>query len=73
MQSHVYSDLERSDITPIDQICSKEYTEGVLKAGSIISLIENKKLNPINFFIYCSMSKSFRKEFCLLFKLNMNR
>jgi len=23
---------------------------------------------PINFFIYCSMSKSFRKEFCLLFK-----
>jgi thyrotropin-releasing hormone receptor len=26
---------------------------------------------PIDFFIYCSMSKLFRKEFCLLFKFKL--
>jgi hypothetical protein len=63
MRSYVYNDLERSDITPIDQICSKEFTEGVLKAGSIISIIENKKLNPINFFLYLLQSKQYQEFF----------
>ena len=63
MQSYVYDDLEKSNISPLDQICSKEYTEGVLKAGSVISLLENKKLNPINLFLCLLKSKQYQSFF----------
>jgi hypothetical protein len=63
MQYYVYNDLDRSDITPIEQICSKEYTEGVLKAGAIISMLENKKLNPINLFLHLLQTKQYQEFF----------
>ena len=69
MQSYVYDDLEKSNISPLDQICSKEYTEGVLKAGSVISLLENKKLNPINLFLCLLKSKQYQSFFAETFAL----
>lgn len=63
MHSYVYADLERSDISPLDQICSKEFVEGVLKAGSLISVLENKKLNPINLFLCLLNTKQYQEFF----------
>lgn len=63
MQSYVYSDLERSNVSPVDQICSKEFTEGVLKAGSIISMLENKKLNPTNLFLCLLQTRQYQDFF----------
>ena len=63
MQTYVYTDLERSDISPLDQICSKEFMEGVLKAGALISVLENKKLNPINLFLCLLNTKQYQDFF----------
>lgn len=45
MQHNCFEELENSNANPIDNILSKEFVEGVLKAGSLISVLENKKLN----------------------------
>jgi len=63
MQGYVYSDLERSNVSPVDQICSKEFVEGVLKAGSAISMLENKKLNPTNLFLCLLQTKQYQDFF----------
>jgi len=73
MQSYVYAELERSNCTPIDQICSKEFVEGVLKAGSTISMLENKKLNPTNFFLFLLESKQYQDFFTELTASNSFR
>jgi hypothetical protein len=44
------ADLENSNVTPFDQIRSKEFVEGLLKAGSLISMIENKRINTTALF-----------------------
>ena len=66
-------ELERSDITPLDQICLREFTEGVLKAGSIISILENKKLNPINLFLCLLKSKQYQSFFVEITSCNSFR
>jgi hypothetical protein len=45
MATNLLEELENSNATPLDQIYSKEFIEGVLKAGSLISMLENKKIN----------------------------
>ena len=45
MVNNPLEELENSNVTPLDQIYSKEFIEGVLKAGSLISMLENKKIN----------------------------
>jgi hypothetical protein len=44
-------DLEKSNATPLDNLHSKEYISGLLKAGSLISMIENKKINTTTLFL----------------------
>lgn len=43
-------ELKSSNAAPFAQLHSKEFIEGVLKAGSLISMIENKKINTTTFF-----------------------
>ena len=50
MLSNDSVELENSNATPFDQIHSREFVEGVLKAGSFISMIENKKVNTTTLF-----------------------
>lgn len=45
MATNLLEELENSNATPLDQIYSKEFIDGVLKAGSLISMLENKKIN----------------------------
>jgi len=45
MLTNVIIDQESSHATPLDQIYYKEFVEGMLKAGSLISMLENKKIN----------------------------
>lgn len=45
MQKQLFTDLESSNATPFSQIHSREFVEGVMKAGSLISVMENKKIN----------------------------
>ena len=38
-------DIDSSNSTPVDNVESKEFSDNVLKVGSFISMVENKKLN----------------------------
>jgi hypothetical protein len=44
------ADLDSSNVTPLEQIHIKEFVEGALKAGSFISMLENKKINTTTLF-----------------------
>lgn len=50
MLSDASIDLENSNVNPFDQIRSKEFVEGLMKAGSLISMLENKKINTTALF-----------------------
>lgn len=56
-------ELENSQSTPLDQINTKEFSQSVLKVGSIISMLENKKLNPTNLFLYLLENKNYQQIF----------
>lgn len=45
-----FLELKNSNAAPFNEINSREFIEGVLKAGSLISMIENKKINTTTFF-----------------------
>jgi hypothetical protein len=57
------SDLTTSVTIPSEYVCAKEFEEDVLKAGSVISILENKKLNPINLFLCLLESKQYQDLF----------
>jgi len=76
-------ELIESNAVPIDQICSQEFIENVYRAGSLISVIENKKLNFTNLFVLLlekpeyrdlfveiTSSNSFRESLFMMMKLN---
>jgi len=76
-------DFEHSNINPIDHIQSKDFIEGVLKTGSLISMLENKKINTTvlfsllleradyqKFFTEATSSNSFREALSSLLYLN---
>lgn len=50
MSSKEFNDLENSNASPFSQLNSKEFIEGMLKAGSLISMLENKKINTTTLF-----------------------
>ena len=53
--------LSRND--PLKQICTKEYILGVLKFGSYLSILHNKKLNPSAIFVLILENKNLRDLF----------
>ena len=83
MSANDFNDLENSNASPFSQINSKEFIEGVLKAGSLISMIENKKINTTTlfslllentnyqeFFTEITASDSFREAITSMLYLN---
>jgi hypothetical protein len=54
--------LEHSNASPVDQILMREFVDGALKAGSLISMIENKKINTTMLFSLL-LEKSEYQEF----------
>lgn len=44
-------ELDNSTANPLDRIKSREFIDGVLKAGSLISILENKKINVTTLFV----------------------
>jgi hypothetical protein len=83
---HNYNtELESSNAAPSSHIYSREFVEGVLKAGSFISMIENKKINTTalfslllekteyqEFFTKITSSDSFKEAIMSLLYLNPN-
>ena len=63
MAPTIFSDTENSKASPVDQMLSKEFIDGMLKAGSMISMIENKKLNTAAFFALLLENKSYQEFF----------
>ena len=57
------AELENSNATPFDQIHSREFIEGVLKAGSFISMVENKKINTTTLFSMLLEKVDYQKFF----------
>jgi len=83
MAQDTFMDLENSNAAPFNQIHSKEFIEGVLKAGSFISMVENKKINTTalfslllenshyqEFFTEITSSNSFKEALMSLLYLN---
>jgi hypothetical protein len=53
MAPTIFSDLENS----------KEFIDGMLKAGSMIFMIENEKINTVAFFALLLENKSYQEFF----------
>lgn len=77
-----FDNIDSSIIIPTEQIYSKEFFEGLLKAGSLLSMLENKKLNITclfvlllekkdyqDFFVEVTASKNFREAILSLLYL----
>lgn len=63
MLSPASTDLESSNATPFNQLHSREFIEGVLKAGSLISMLENKKINTTTLFTLLLEKPEYQKFF----------
>lgn len=76
-------ELIESNAVPTDQLCSQEFVENMYKAGSLISVIENKKLNFTNLFVLLlekpeyrdlfveiTSCRNFRESLFMMMKLN---
>lgn len=58
-----FDNLDNSEATPLDQIYSKEFAEGLLKAGSLISMLENKRVNITGLFALLLEKKDYQEFF----------
>lgn len=56
-------DITESNPNPLEHIHTKEYIEGLLKAGSFISIIENKKINVTTLFLLLLANKEYQEFF----------
>lgn len=78
-------ELENSNAAPYEQMIAQEFVDGMLKAGSLISIIENKKINTTTlfsllvekteyqeFFTEMTSSNSFREALAYMLHLNPN-
>ena len=78
-------ELNCSNASPLDYVQFKEFTEGLLKAGSFISILEGKKINTTtlfsllienleyqNFFVEITASESFRQSILFMLYLHPN-
>ena len=50
MAKNVFADLGGSDTPPMNRILSQEFVAGLNKAGSLFSMLENKKINSTTLF-----------------------
>lgn len=83
MSLEMLLELNCSNASPLDHVQFKEFTAGLLKAGSFISMIEGKKINTTalfslllenqdyqNFFVEATASENFRQS--ILFMLYLH-
>jgi hypothetical protein len=56
-------ELDTSNANPLDRIKSREFIDGVLKAGSLISMLENKKINVTTLFVLLFESSKYQEFF----------
>jgi hypothetical protein len=63
MLESVFTELETSNATPLDHIHSKEFYEGLVKAGSFFSMIEGKKINTTTLFSLLLEKLEYQKFF----------
>ena len=63
MAPTIFLDTKNSNSSPVDQMISKEFIDGMFKAGSLISIIENKKLNTAALFALLLENKSYQEFF----------
>ena len=54
---------DSSIVTPVEQLHTKEFVEGILKAGSLFSMLENKKLNSTGLFTLILEKKEYQNLF----------
>lgn len=55
--------LSNSSGSPTEQIQNKDFVQGTLKAGSLISILENKKINPTLLFALILENKHYQDFF----------
>jgi len=48
---------------PLEKICSKEFVDGVLLFGSLLSILNNKRINPATLFTHILQSHEMRELF----------
>lgn len=58
-----FDDLDNSNAGPYDRLYTHEFIEGVLKAGSLISMIEGKKINVTTLFLLILENKHYQDFF----------
>ncbi len=63
LKASQYEDLENSNSSPADRLYTHEYIEGVLKAGSLISMLEGKKINVTTLFLLVLENKQYQDFF----------
>jgi hypothetical protein len=63
MLSQDFLELKNSTSAPYNTIQLKEFMEGVSKAGSLISMIENKKINTTTLFSLLMENADYQKFF----------
>jgi hypothetical protein len=56
-------ELDNSNSGPADRIKTREFADGVMKAGSLISMLENKKLNITALFVLLLESTKYQDFF----------
>jgi len=56
-------ELDTSNANPLDRIRSREFIDGVLKAGSLISMLENKKINVTTLFVLLFETTKYQEFF----------
>ena len=56
-------ELDTSNAKPLDRIRSAEFIDGVLKAVSLISMLENKKINVTTLFVLLFETTKYQEFF----------
>lgn len=83
IEQKYFNELENSVSSPTDRLYTKEFIEGLLKAGSFLSMIEGKKINTVallllilenekyqDFFVEITSSDSFQDSVSSLLRLH---
>jgi hypothetical protein len=55
--------LNSENVTPREELCSKEFWEAVMKFGSFVSMLENKKVNTTTLFSLLIENKNYQNIF----------
>ena len=63
MYSCIFSESNNSNASPSDLIHIREFISGLNKAGSLISMLENKKINSTSLFVLLLENHSYQEFF----------